>query len=103
MENAQKAVEFFTQAGLSRLVDKLYEKYIEVGQVGGQIVLQDSTVNERREIASFRGKPIYPDATIRVRLVDVEKSLNHRCNCTLHEVLRTYFPHRTPITRRQRR
>ncbi|HEX6483019.1 MAG TPA: TIGR02679 family protein [Ktedonobacteraceae bacterium] len=103
MENAQKAVEFFTQAGLSRLVDKLYEKYIEVGQVGGQIILQDSTVNERREIASFLGKPLYPDTTIRVRLVDVEKALNHSFNCTLPEVLRACFPDRKLITLPERR
>ena len=103
MENAQKAVEFFTQAGLSRLVDKLYEKYIEVGQVGGQIVLQDSTVNERREIASFLGKPLYPDATIKVRPVDVEKALNHSFDCTLSEMLRAFFPDRKLITRPERR
>ena len=103
MENAQKAVEFFTQAGLSRLVDKLYEKYVEVGQVGGQIILQDSTVNERREIASFLGKPLYPNATIKIRPVDVEKALNHSFNCTLPEVLRTFFPDRKLITRPERR
>jgi uncharacterized protein (TIGR02679 family) len=103
MENAQKAVEFFYRAGLSRLVDKLYEKYIEVGQVGGQIILQDSTVNERREIASFLGKSLYPGATIKVRPVDVEKALNHSFDCTLPELLRTFFPDRKLITRPERR
>ena len=103
MENAQKAVEFFTQAGLSRLVDKLYEKYIEIGQVGGQIILQDSTVNERREIASFLGKSLYPNATIKVRLVDVEKALKHSFDCTLPNVLRAYFPARKLITRPEER
>ena len=103
MENAQVAVEFFTQAGLSRLVDKLYEKYIQVGQVGGQIVLQDSTVNERREIASFLGKSLYPDATIRVRLIDVEKALKHSFNCTLPDVLHAYFPDRELVTRPEQR
>ena len=103
MENAQEAVEFFTQAGLSRLVDKLYEKYVEIGQVGGQIILQDSTVNERREIASFLGKPLYPNATIKVRSVDVEKALNHSFNCTLPAMLRAFFPGRKLITRPERR
>lgn len=103
MENAQKAVEFFTQAGLSRLVDKLYEKYVEIGQVGGQIILQDSTVNERREIASFLGKSLYPNTTIKVRLVDVEKALNHSFDCTLADAFRAYFPARKLITRPEER
>jgi len=73
-QDAQKAAAFFTQAGLSRLAAKLYEKYIEVGQVGGQIMLEDCTAVERRNIASFLGRPLYPDAMIKVRLADVEKA-----------------------------
>lgn len=103
MDNAQKAVEFFSQAGLSRLVEKLYQKYIEVGQVGGQIILPESTLNERREIASFLGKPLYSHATIKVRLVDVEKMLLHSFHCTLFEMLRVYFPDRELVTRNERR
>ncbi len=73
--NVQKAVEFFQQAGLARLLAKLREKYVELGKVGGQVVLEDSTTGERREIASFLGKPPYRDITIKVRLVDVDKAL----------------------------
>src|SRR5450759_70661 len=75
MQNAQEAATFFNQPGYARLVLKLYEKYIEVGQVGGQIILQDATTDERRDIASFLGKRLYPDTTIKVRLADVEKAL----------------------------
>lgn len=102
-QNALKAVTFFTQAGLFRLVAKLYEKYVEVGQVGGQIMLLDCTPNERRDIASFLGRPLYPDTTIRVRLADVEKSLKHSFNCTLLELLRAYFPDRALVTRTEQR
>ncbi len=102
-QNAQKAVTFFTQAGLSRLVTRLYDKYIEVGQVGGQVILQDCTLNERRDIASFLGKPLYADTTIRVRLADVEKTLKHSFNCTLFDLLRAYYPGRALVTRAEQR
>lgn len=100
---AKKAAEFFTQAGLSRLVVKLYEKYIEVGQVGGQAILMDATVDERRDIASFLGKPLYADTRVKVRLKDVEKALEHSFQCTLPAMLRAYFPDKELVTRAQQR
>ncbi|HVB24577.1 MAG TPA: TIGR02679 family protein [Ktedonobacteraceae bacterium] len=102
--NVQKAVMFFQQAGLSRLLEKLREKYVELGQVGGQVVLEDSTTGERREIASFLGKPPYRDANIRVRLVDVDKALQKSgFACTLTEVLTAFFPDAPLVTRPQQR
>jgi uncharacterized protein (TIGR02679 family) len=103
MQNAQKAAEFFAQSGLSRLVAKLYEKYIDIGQVGGQVMLEHCTLNERRDISSFLGKPLYPDTTIKVRLADVEKALYHSFNCTLPDLLRAYFPDQPLVTRAERR
>ncbi len=102
-QDAQKAAAFFTQAGLSRLAAKLYEKYIEVGQVGGQIMLEDCTAVERRNIASFLGRPLYPDAMIKVRLADVEKALTYSFHCTLPAMLRACFPDKAFITRREQR
>ena len=102
-QDAQKAAAFFTQAGLSRLAAKLYEKYIEVGQVGGQIMLEDCTAVERRNIASFLGRPLYPDAMIKVRLADVEKALKYSFHCTLPAMLRACFPDKAFITRREQR
>ncbi len=100
---AQKAAEFFNQASLSRLVIKLHEKYIEVGQVGGQVILQDATASERRDIASFLSRPLYPDPTIKVKLKDVEKALKHSFNCTLLEMLRAYYPDQVLITHAEQR
>jgi uncharacterized protein (TIGR02679 family) len=102
-QDAQKAAAFFTQAGLSRLAAKLYEKYIEVGQVGGQITLEDCTAVERRNIASFLGRSLYPDAMIKVRLADVEKALTYSFHCTLPAMLRACFPEKAFITRREQR
>jgi uncharacterized protein (TIGR02679 family) len=82
---------------------KLYEKYIEESQVRGQITLQDCASDERREIASFLGKPLYADTNIRVKLVDVEKALLHSFNCTLPDLLRAYFPDSVLVTRAERR
>lgn len=101
--NVQKAVVFFTQAGLSRLLAKVREKYIEVGQVGGQIILQESTPGERREIASFLGKPPYAHSSLKVKLVDLEKTLKHSFDCTLPELLSAFFPDQPLVTRQAKR
>ncbi len=93
---------FFHRPGLSRLGMKLYEKYIEESQVRGQITLPDCTSDERREIASFLGKPLYADINIRVKLGDVEKALLHSFNCTLPDLLRAYYPDRALVTRVER-
>lgn len=102
--NVQKAVTFFQQAGLSRLLAKLRDKYVELGQVGGQVLLEDSMTGERREIASFLGKPPYRDANLRVRLVDVDKALQRSgFGCTLPDVLTAFFPDSPLVTRPQQR
>src|SRR5512135_3672132 len=102
--NVQRAVAFFAQAGLSRLLTKLREKYIDVGQVGGQILLEDSTPSERREIASFLGKPPYRDANIKVRLTDIDNALQRSgFACTLPDLLTAFFPDQPLVTRPERR
>lgn len=100
----QRAVTFFQQAGLSRLLEKLREKYVEVGQVGGQIVIDDSAPNERRELASFLGKAPYRDTTIKIRLSDIDTALRRSgFACTLPEVLSAFFPDQSLVTRREQR
>jgi uncharacterized protein (TIGR02679 family) len=102
--NIQRAVTFFAQAGLSRLLTRLREKYIDVGQVGGQIILQDSMQSERREIASFLGKPPYRDTNIKVRLIDIDNALQHSgFACTLPDLLRAFFPDQPLVTRPEQR
>ena len=101
-QNADKAVMLFQRPGFTRLVEKLYEKYIEESQVRGQITLQDCSSEERREIASFLGKRLYAESIIKVRLVDVEKALLHSFNCTLPDLLRASFPDRPLVTRVER-
>lgn len=102
--NVQKAVTFFRQAGLSRLMTKLREKYIELGQVGGQILLEDSSLSERREIASFLSKPPYRNNNLKVSLLDVDKALRQSgFGCTLPELLSAFFPDQPLLTRREQR
>lgn len=99
--NIQKAVDFFTQKNLTRLLEKLREKYIELGRVGGQILLDNCTSRERQDIASFLGKPIYRESTIKVRLADVNKVLGP--DCELPDLLDSFFPDRPIVTRPQQR
>src|SRR5947209_17617334 len=90
----KRAAEFFTRPSLSRLVVKLYAKYIEVGQVGGQVILMDATVDERRDIASFLGKRLYADTRLKVSIDDVQKALEHSFQCTLPDILRVPLPYK---------
>jgi uncharacterized protein (TIGR02679 family) len=103
-EDIQKAVTFFTHAGLTRLLKKLREKYIEVGEVGGQVIIEDSTSAERRELASFLGKPPYSSDTVKVRLPDVDAALRQsNFSCTLSDVLQAFMPDQPLVTRKERR
>jgi len=102
--NLQRAVQFFAQAHLSRLLTKLRERYIELGRVGGQVLLEDSTPEERRNIASLLSKSPYQDSTIKVRLADVDKALRQSgFACELPDVLDAFFPHQPLITRPEQR
>ena len=103
-ENVQRAVNFFRQADLERLLLKLREKYIELGVVGGQVQLKESTLHERREIASFLERPPYRDTTIRVKLSDMDSALRRsRFECSLPDLLAAFFPEQPLITRPQQR
>ena len=102
--DVQRAVAFFMQANLSRLLEKLREKYIELGRVGGQITLEDTTPGERREIASFLGKAPYRETEIKVRLVDVDRALRQSgFACKLPDLLNAFFPGKPLVTRPQQR
>ncbi len=91
--NVQRATDFFACPGLARLLTKLREKYIERGSVSGQVVLEDSTTDERREIASFLGKPAYQEGSIKLRLLDIDNALrNSGFACSLPEVLAASSP-----------
>ncbi|GHO49807.1 TIGR02679 family protein [Ktedonospora formicarum] len=102
--NVQRAVSFFTQEGFSRLLALVRQKYVEQGQVGGQVVLEESTPQERREIASFLGKPAYPPGLLKLRLRDLDTALRQSgFACTLPELLAASFPASSLITRPQHR
>src|SRR2546429_9599665 len=103
-EYAQHAAHFFHKAGLEHLLLKLREKYIELGVVGGQVQLKESTPHERREIASFLERPPYRDTTIRVKLSDMDSALRRsRFGCSLPDLLPAFFPSQPLITRPQQR
>lgn len=102
--NVQKAVAFFIEAGLSRLVEKLRDRYIELGRVGGQALLEQSTARERRELASLLGKPPYRTADINVRLAEVDRALRASgWACTLPDLLAAFFPDTPLVTRPDQR
>ena len=102
-QNVQKAVTFFTQANLHHLLAKLREKYIEIGRVGGQVLLENTTPGERREIASFLARPPYADSNLKIKLSDIEKALQHSFNCGLPELLAAFFPDQPLVTHQARR
>ena len=100
----QRALTFFTQAGLTRLLEKIRAKYIAEGHIRGQILLEEATPGERREIASFLGKPPYRDDVIRVRLVEMDQALRTSgFACTLLDVIAALHPDEPLETRPERR
>ncbi len=101
--NIQKAVAFFRQAGLARLIEKLREKYIELGKVGGHIILESSTASERQAVASFLGKPLSSDVNLKVRVAELEKAVQHSFACSLPALLNAFFPDQPLVTRQERR
>ena len=101
--NIQKAVAFFRQAGLARLIEKLREKYIELGKVGGHIILESSTASERQAVASFLGKPLSSDVNLKVRVAELEKAVQHSFACSLPALLNAFFPEQPLVTRQERR
>jgi len=101
---AQRAVDFFVRVGLTRLLERLRAKYIAEGQVRGQIVLEESSAGERREIASFLGRVPYRDTSIRVRLADIDAALRKSgFACSLLDVLIAFRPDKPLETRQERR
>ncbi|GCF09564.1 TIGR02679 family protein [Dictyobacter arantiisoli] len=101
---AERAATFFQQAALARLLELLRQKYVEQGQVGGQVVLTASTQVERRELASFLARPPSYTDNIKVRLRDIDTALqNSGFSCTLPEMLVAAFPAQELITRPQQR
>ncbi|MBA2681912.1 MAG: hypothetical protein H0U76_26380 [Ktedonobacteraceae bacterium] len=103
-EWVQRAIDFFRKADLDRLLVKLREKYIEQGQVGGQIQLIECTPRERRDIASFLGKTPYRYTVIKLKLSEMDAALQKSgFHCTLPELLEAFFPDQPLITRPQLR
>ncbi len=101
---AQRALTFLTQSGLTRLLEKLRAKYIAEGQMRGQVVLEEATPGERREIASFLGKPPYRDDTIHIRLSEMDQALhNSGFACSLLDVITAFRPDEPLETRPERR
>src|SRR5579884_3810936 len=101
---AQRALTFFTQVGLTRLLEKLRAKYIAEGQIRGQIILEEATPGERREIASFLGKPPYSNDALRIKLIEMDQALrNSGFACSLLDVITILHPDEPLETRPQRR
>jgi len=103
-QRVQRAVDFFRKAELDRLLLKLREKYVELGQVGGQIQLTECTPRERRDIASFLGKTPFRYSIIKLRLSEMDSALQKSgFRCTLADLLAAFFPDQPLITRPQLR
>ncbi len=103
-EGLQRAVRFFQHPARARLLHELYSRYITLGRVGGQVVLKDSTAEERMEIASFLGKRLPAAEEVTVRLADFQRALQTSSfACDLPDLLRASFPDHPHLTNPQQR
>lgn len=100
----QKAILFFKQPAWTRLTEALYKKYIEYGRIGGQVVLQQCTSEEQREIARFLGRPLPSATDLSVRLTDFQQALTKSSfACDLPILLLALFPERSHVTKQQQK
>src|SRR5216110_289520 len=103
-QNLQRAVEFFRHPDRVRLLEALYQKYITLGRIGGQVILKDTSFEERREIASFLNKALPLHSDITVRLSGFQQALAASSfACDLPDLLAALFPDRPQLTNPQRR
>ncbi len=103
-QNIQQAVEFFRHPERVRLLEALYQKYMALGRIGGQVTLRDSSHEERREIASFLNRALSAQSDVVVRLSDFQQALAaSNFACELPELLAALFPERPHLTNPQRR
>lgn len=94
-DNVQRAAEFFRQTAWACLLDRLYEKYMALGRIGGLVVLHDASLEERREIASFLKKRMVAQGDVTIRLADFQQALTSSAfACALPELLRALYPDR---------
>jgi uncharacterized protein (TIGR02679 family) len=102
--NIERAATFFQQAAFERLLLALRQKYIEQGQAGGLVTLRETSLAERRELASFLGRPVYRTDTIRIKLSEMDAALRQSSfQCSLFDLISAVFPDQPLITRLQQR
>ena len=101
--NPQKAIAFFQQPVWVRLLEAVYKKYMDRG-ISGQVVLDQCTREEQREIARFLQRSLPITNRLSVRLADFQEALEQSSfACSLPELLQMLFPERPHITRLQQR
>lgn len=101
---AQRALAFFARAGLTRLLEQLRAKYIAEGQIRGQVIVTGTSLQERRELASFQGKALSEGATVRVKLAEMDQALrNSGFACSLLDVITALHPNEPLETNPERR
>lgn len=103
-DGAKRTLAFFAHVGLTPLLEKLRAKYIVEGQVRGKITLEEATPAERRELASFLGRPPYREGMIRIKLIEMEQALQKSgFACSLLDVITALRPDEPLETRPERR
>ncbi len=102
--NLERAVAFFNQKRLERVLSALRDKYSDVGHAGGTAVLVDSTSSERKEILTLLGKPAVQSETLKISLQAFDEALrNSGFACTLHDLLVAFFPDEPPVPKKEQR
>ena len=99
----QKASAFFQQPAWVRLLEAIYKKYMDRG-ISGQVVLDQCTREEQREIARFLQRSLPATDRLSVRLADFQAALEQSSfACSLPDLLQALFPERPHVTRVQQR
>lgn len=93
--SAREAAEYFRQRPLGRVLERLRNRYIELGRAGGTVSLESPTQEELSALRAFLSDPLkrQGDGAVVLSLGAFEAELHQgsRFECTLREALEAYF------------
>jgi hypothetical protein len=100
----QRAVQFFSDAGLVRLLLSLKQKFIAKSGLVGSITISDSADNEREFLSGILNKHFAKGEAIKIPLATFDDALRKSgFRCSLQELLSAFFPEEPLTTKRELR
>lgn len=75
MDIKQECMEYFSQKGFKRAFEAMYNKYKSLGRIGGNIIIEEPTKDEREALGKFLRQDLHDKKAITIDIKDFEKKL----------------------------